>query len=69
MNTERVKRFIASADNSEEEQAEFILNIARFRRAIYKGYVAAGFSPEEAIAFITAELSAPEVVFEGGDDA
>jgi len=69
MNTERVKRFIASADNSEEEQAEFILNIARFRRTIYKGYVAAGFSPEEAIAFIIAELSAPEIVFEGGDDA
>jgi len=69
MNTERVKRFIASADNSEEEQAEFILNVARFRRAIYKAYTSVGFSPEEAIAFITAELSAPEVVFEGGDDA
>ena len=69
MDMERVKQFLASAEDDEQEEAERILQVARFRRAIYKAYTGVGFSPEEAIAFIIAELSAPEIVFEGGDDA
>jgi len=63
---ERVLRLVASDD--EQEEAERILQTAAYRRAIFLGYCATGFSEREAISLIRAELSAA-VVYVDGDDA
>ena len=56
---QRVLRLVASDD--EQEEAERILQTAAYRRAIFLGYCASGFSEREAFALVRAELGAPVV--------
>jgi len=63
MNEERMKRFMASAEEGgEQEEAERLLQVAFYRRAIFTAYLKAGFTEEQAIRFLVAELSAPTIV-------
>jgi len=56
---EKMLRFAASDD--EEAEAERLLQVAHYRRAVWVAYQSAGFSPREALALVRAELGAPTI--------
>ena len=60
-------RFAASDD--EEAEAERLLQVAHYRRAVWVAYQSAGFSPREALDLVRAELGAPVVHVNGSDEA
>lgn len=69
MNDERVTKFLASAQSSnEQEEAEQIQQIAHLRRALYQAYLNAKFTPDEAMKLLVAEMGAPSIIFAGEDE-
>jgi len=69
MNDERVTKFLANVENSEEqEEAEQIQKVAHLRRALYQAYLGAQFTPDEAMRLLVAEMGAPSIIFAGEDE-
>ena len=63
---QRVLRLVASDD--EQAEAERILQVAHYRRAVWVAYQSAGFSPREALALVRAELGAPTIHVDRDDE-
>lgn len=68
MNEERVRRFLAlAASGNEVEEADRILQVAFYRRAVYEAYRRARFTEAQAMRLLVAELAAP-TIYASGDD-